>query len=120
MSDAKAKVFTTVFTGIFIASDVNSNRNLGVVVFHTLRNFLNVKLCAGPNGYVVYIALVDMARTVELIHKIFEQDKNQKNEDLLFNQNAIIHLKSSNFVRAEILTIFCSYFGRIDDFINSY
>ena len=42
------------------------------------------------------IALVDMACTVELIHKIFEQDKNQTNEDLWFNQNAIIHLKSSN------------------------
>ena len=63
MSDAKkvTVLFTTVFTVIFIASYVNSNRNLRVVVFHTLNNFLNLKLCASPNGYVVYIALVDMA-----------------------------------------------------------
>ena len=64
-------------------------------MFPKLRNFLNSKLCAGPNGHVVYIALVDIL-TVGLVYKLFEQDKNQKNEDFLFNQNAIIHLKSSN------------------------
>ena len=63
MSDAKTVtvLFPTVFTVIFIASDINSNRKLRVVAFHTLRNFLNLKLCASPNGHVVYIALVDIA-----------------------------------------------------------
>ena len=97
MSDAKkvTVLFTTVFTVIFIASDVNSNRKLRVVVFHTLRNFLNLKLCAGPNGYVVYIALVDIAHRRTYIQNPWTRQE-QKNEDFLFNQNAIIHLKSSN------------------------
>ena len=63
MSDAKkvTVLFTTVFTVIFIASDINSNRELRVVLFHTLRNFLNLKLCASPNGHVVYIVLLGIA-----------------------------------------------------------
>ena len=102
MSDAK--VFTTVFTGIFIASDVNSNRKLRVFVFRKLRNFLNLKLCAGPNGHVVYIALKIRQFQNEFMKSLFLPKFKRK----------IVRILPC-VVRAKILTIFCSYFGRNND-----